>query len=83
MTKGEPLWAPQVILRSLDVMSGAIAASAATAADVLIEPSFHGLGGGLRDFRRGHEYERVGEAAHAEAVLPAARRSAAVGRRLT
>jgi NTE family protein len=70
VTKGEPLWAPQVILRSLDVMSGAIAASAATAADVLVEPSFHGLGGGLRDFRRGHEYERVGEAA-TRAVLPA------------
>lgn len=70
VTKGESLWAPQVILRSIDVMSGAIAVSAATAADVLIEPSFQGLGGGLRDFRRGHEYERVGEAA-TRAVLPA------------
>lgn len=70
VTKGESLWAPQVILRSLDVMAGAIAASAATAADVLVEPSFHGLGGGLRDFRRGREYERVGEAA-TRAVLPA------------
>lgn len=70
VTKGESLWAPQVILRSIDVMAGAIAASAATAADVLIEPSFHGLGGGLRDFRRGHEYERVGEAA-TQTVHPA------------
>lgn len=69
VTKGEPLWAPQVILRSIDVMSSAIAGSGATAADVLIEPTFHGLGGSLRDFRKGHEYERVGELA-AEAVLP-------------
>jgi NTE family protein len=69
-TRGEPLWAPQVILRSIDVMSGAIAGSGATAADVLVEPVFHGLGGGLRDFRTGHEYERIGELA-TEAAIPA------------
>jgi len=69
VTRGEPLWAPQVILRSIDVMSSAIAGSGATAADVLIEPAFHGLGGSLRDFRKGHEYERIGELA-TEAVLP-------------
>jgi NTE family protein len=69
VTRGEPLWGPQVILRSIDVMSSAIAGSGATTADVLIEPTFHGLGGSLRDFRKGHEYERIGELA-AEAVLP-------------
>lgn len=70
VTRGEALWAPQVILRSIDVMSGAIAANAAGHADVLVEPVFSGLGGGLRDFRRGAEYERVGAEA-VEAALPA------------
>jgi NTE family protein len=70
VTRSDPLWAPQVILRSIDVMAGALGATAATAADALIEPSFHGIGGSLRDFRRGREYERVGEAA-TQAALPA------------
>lgn len=60
----------QTIIRSIEIMQSKIAAEAAGAATILIEPEFGKAGGmGLRDFRQGRRYIELGEAA-AEAALP-------------
>lgn len=46
-------WAPQVILRSVDIMSNALARALPFQASVVVEPSFAGAGGSLGDFKRG------------------------------
>jgi predicted acylesterase/phospholipase RssA len=68
-SSGRSPWIPQVMLRSIDVMSNTVARALPGQATVVIEPSFAGAGGALSDFRRGGERLRALGVEAAEAVL--------------
>ncbi len=68
-TSGPLPWAPQVMLRSVDMMSNAVARSLPAHASVVIEPTFAGAGGTLADFRKGGARFRALGRDAAEAAL--------------
>ena len=68
-TSGPLPWAPQVIMRSVDMMSNAVARSLPAHASVVIEPKFAGAVGTLADFRRGGARFRALGRSAAEAAL--------------
>ena len=66
---GRSPWIPQVILRSVDAMSNAVARALPAQAAVVIQPSFAGAGGSLADFRKGGERFRAEGRRAAEGAL--------------
>jgi NTE family protein len=68
-TSGPLPWAPQVILRSVDMMSNAVSRALPSQASVVIEPTFAGAGGSLADFRKGGARFRAEGRRATESVL--------------
>jgi len=72
-TSGKLPWAPQAILRSVDIMSNAVSRALPAHGAIVIEPTFAGAGGSLTDFRKGGARFRAEGRRAAEAALPALR----------